>query len=142
MIDLNTIISNALTAAITSAIAPLNERITALEGICQTQHTDMLAMRDRIAALEAAAPQAVGVDPKLLAEASLNYLNDQEWFWEKMQRFAAGAAEAAMDEHTSNYDHDSYDAVVSDSDDFVKSDDLEDTVRDAVSNLSFEVSVS
>lgn len=142
MIDLNTIISNALTAAITSAIAPLNERITALEGICQTQHTDMLAMRDRITALEAAAPQPVGVDPKTLAEASLNYLNDQEWFWEKMRGFADSAAEAAMYDHTSEYDHDSYDAVVSDSDDFVKSDVLEEAVREAIDNLTFEVSVS
>ena len=31
MIDINLIISNALTAAITSAIAPLNERIAVLE---------------------------------------------------------------------------------------------------------------
>ena len=56
MIDLNTIISNALTAAINNAVSPLNERIAALESandiLHRVQHEDMVAMRDRIAALE------------------------------------------------------------------------------------------
>jgi len=143
MFDINTIVNAAIAAAVQQAIAPLLERIDNLDAVCQTQAEKIAALETKLT--EAALftqMQPVGVDPKLLAEASLNYLNDQEWFWEKMQRFAAGAVEAAMDDHTSTYDHDSYDAVVSDSDDFVKSDDLEDTVRDAVSNLSFEVSVS
>lgn len=139
MFDINTIVNAAIAAAVQQAIAPLLERIDNLDAICQTQHEGMVAMRDRITALEAAAPQpAIVIDEAKMVEA----LNSQEWFWEKMQRFAAGAAEAAMDEHTQAYDHDSYDTVVSDSDDFVKSDDLEDTVRDAVSNMTFEVSVS
>jgi len=148
MIDINTIISNALTAAVTTAVAPLTERITALEGICQTQHEGMVAMRDRITALETKLTEAnlftqtsnvtIPIDEARMVEA----LNSQEWFWEKLQNRIDAATEQAVDMHCETYDHDSYDAVVSDSDDFVKSDDLEDTVRDAVSNLSFEVSVS
>ena len=134
MIDINLIISNALTAAITSAIAPLNERIAVLE-----KNEEYLT--NRIAALEAAAPQPVGVDPKTLAEASLNYLNDQEWFWEKMQRFAVGAAEEAMDDHLQTYDHDSYDSHIGDDDKHFDGD-IDDAVRESIGNLTFEVSVS
>lgn len=148
MFDINNIINAALNAAVTTAITPLLERIDNLDAICQTQHEAMVAMRDRIAALETKLTEAalftqtnnvtIPIDEAKMVEA----LNDQEWFWEKMQRFAAGAAEAAMDDHTSTYDHDSYDAVVSDSDDFVKSDVLEEAVREAIDNLTFEVSVS
>ena len=148
MFDINTIVNAAIAAAVQQAIAPLLERIDNLDAICQTQHEGMVAMRDRITALETKLTEAalftqtsnvtIPIDEAKMVEA----LNDQEWFWEKMQRFATGAAEAAMDDHTSTYDHDSYDAVVSDSDDFVKSDDLEDTVREAVGNLSFDISVS
>lgn len=56
MIDLNTLISNALIAAVQQAVAPLNERIATLESandiLHRTQHEAMVAMRDRIAALE------------------------------------------------------------------------------------------
>ena len=52
-----------------------------------------------------------------------------------------------MDEHNSNYDHDSYDSAVSDLGDvdlnnIVYNDSLDDAVREAVGNLSFDVSVS
>jgi hypothetical protein len=52
MIDINNIINAALNAAVTTAIAPLLERIDNLDAICQTQHEAMVAMRDRIEALE------------------------------------------------------------------------------------------
>jgi len=144
MFDINNIINAALNAAVTTAITPLLERIDNLDAICQTQHEGMVAMRDRITALETKLTEAalfaqtsnvtITIDEAKMVEA----LNDQEWFWSKINDYV----ERQMDDHLQTYDHDSYDAVVSDSDDFVKSDDLEDTVREAVGNLSFEVSVS
>lgn len=126
MFDINNIINAAIAAAVQQAIAPLVERINALEATQDLPKTTEVS---------------VGVDPKLLAEASLNYLNDQEWFWEKMQRFAVGAAEAAMDEHTQTYDHEDYDNHVCDDDKHFDGD-IEDAVREAIGNLTFEVSVS
>ena len=220
MIDLNTLFSNALTAAITNAVAPLNERIAALESICTTQHNDMVTMRVRISALEAKTNEAnmakfvegetlaalavtdivgedrvaqiesriaaleqndefvtnrvsrlennpaQGVDTQttqytLLSkeqfkamlqelatkDALIDYLNEQEWFWDKMRNFIDAATEQAVDNHCETYDHDSYDSAVSDLedrdfDDLVTNDSLEDAVRDAVRNLSFDISVS
>lgn len=249
MIDLNTLISNALTAAINSAVAPLNariaalesandilhrvqhedmvamrDRIAALESVCTTQHNDMVTMRVRISALEAKTNEAnmakfvegetlaalavtdiVGedrvaqiesriaaledqaivtsnaVDTRITAlennpaqgadtqttqytllskeqfkamlqelatkDALIDYLNEQEWFWDKMRNFIDAAIEQAVDNHCETYDHDSYDSAVSDLedrdfDDYVTSDSLEDAVREAVGNLSFDISVS
>jgi hypothetical protein len=154
MIDLNTLFSNALTAAITNAVAPLNERIAALESandiLHRVQHEDMVAMRDRIAALETKLTEAalftqtsnvtIPIDEAKMVEA----LNSQEWFWEKLQNRIDSTVEAGIDDHCQNYDHDSYDNAVSDLEDrdFVTNDSLEDAVREAVGNLSFDISVS
>ncbi len=160
MFDLNTIINAALNAAVQQAIAPLMERIENLDAICQTQHEAMVAMRDRITALEDTGDRlyariaalennpAQGVEPAITIDEArmVEALNSQEWFWDKLRNFIdAGidaGIESAIDMHCETYDHDSYDSVVSDSDDFVRSGDLEDAVREAVGNLSFEVSVS
>lgn len=146
MFDLNALISAALNTAATTAITPLLERITALEINIAMMQNSIDQKDTRIAALEAAQP-AAAPQPALDKAALIDYLNEQEWFWEKMQRFAAGAAEAAMDDHTSTYDHDSYDSAVStvedtDFDGLVTNDNIDDAVREAVGNLSFEVSVS
>ena len=147
MFDINNIINAAIAEAVNAHLTEvLQQHANIVAGLAEkidTLEKNEGYLVKRIAALEAApaASQSnvtIPIDEAKMVEA----LNDQEWFWEKMQRFAAGAAEAAMDDHTSTYDHDSYDAVVSDSDDFVKSDDLEDTVREAVGNLSFDISVS
>ena len=55
--------------------------------------------------------------------------------------------EEAINAHCEDYDHDSYDSATAtvedhDFDDFVKNDDLENAVKDAVNNLTFEISVS
>lgn len=126
MFDINALINNAITTAVTEAIKPLVARIEALENI----------------AAEYTPAPAVTIDEAKMVEA----LNSQEWFWEKMQRFAVAAAEAVMNSHTEEFNHDSYDEVVSeiediDFDDYVKTDDLSDAVRDAVRDLSFEIRV-
>ena len=151
MIDLNTLISNALVAAVQQAVAPLNERIAKLE-LCNAEHHQRLlvlegALTDRVVALENNPAQGV----------------DSEWDIGRLeQRVAALESETqgenrylnrddvaeliaeAMDDHTSTYDHDSYDNAVSDLEDrdFVTNDSLEDAVREAVGNLSFDISVS
>lgn len=149
MFDINNIINAALTAAINSAVAPLNERIIALESVCATQHEAMVAMRDRITALENNPAQGVDTQaaPALDKEALINYLNQQEWFWDKLRNFIDAGIESAIDTHCETYDHDSYDNAVStvedtDFDAFVTHDTIEDAVRDAVRNLTFDISVS
>jgi len=153
MIDLNTLFSNALTAAINSAVAPLNERIIALESVCATQHEAMVAMRDRIAALENNPAQ--GVDTQAapatttdITRQIINALSDTEHpLFQRLSSFMDAVAEQAIDTHCETYDHDSYDSAAStvedhDFDEFVTSDSLDDAVRDAVRNLSFDISVS
>lgn len=146
MFDLNQILSAALNAAVAEAVKPLVERITALE-------SDAFAMRDSIEKIEN--NPAIGVDTTLAARitaletapnaisaaAFVTYLDQQEWFWEKLRGVADAAAEQVMEDHTSTYDHDDYDRHISDDDKHIDGD-LDDAVRDAVSNLSFEVSVS
>lgn len=80
MFDINTIISQALAAAVAQATAPLLERIAALE-------SQALVMPDavdkRIAALED--------NKQMTAAAFVTYLDSQEWFWEKIRNFTGGA---------------------------------------------------
>lgn len=137
MFDINAIVNAAITEAV-------NARITE---VLQQHANTVAALAERVAALETKLTEAalfaqttnvtIPIDEAKMVEA----LNDQEWFWEKMQRFAAGAAEAAMDDHTSTYDHDEYDSHIGDDDKHFDGD-IEDAVRDAIGNLTFEVSVS
>lgn len=147
MIDLNTLVSNALIAAVQQAVAPLNERIATLEGICATQHEAMVAMRDRIAALENNPAQ--GVDTTLMQR--IEALEDKAVTASLRSGLTRDEVEAlierTMDNHCETYDHDNYDEIASkvddaDFDDFVTNDNLEDAVREAVGNLSFDISVS
>ena len=130
MFDINALINNAITTAVAEAIKPLVARIEALENI----------------AAEYTPAPAVTIDEAKMVAA----LDSQEWFWEKLTRkakeVADAAAERAMDSHTEEFNHDSYDEVVStiediDFDDFAKTDDIKDAVRDAVQDLSFEIRV-
>lgn len=150
MFDINAIVNAAISAAVQQAIAPLVERIAALEdqAIVTSNAVDV-----RITALETKLTEAalftqtsnvtIPIDEAKMVEA----LNSQEWFWEKLQNRIDAATEQAVDNHCETYDHDSYDSAAStvedhDFDDFVKTDYLEDAVRDAVRNLSFDISVS
>jgi hypothetical protein len=97
MIDINAIFAQAVSAAIAQAVAPLEERVKQLEVklseaqlFQRTTHIDINAATDA--------------------------LNQQEWFWEKINGYIAAGVEAGLEDHTGTYDHD----------DFVSSNDLPD----------------
>lgn len=185
MIDLNTLISNALTAAVQQAVAPLNERIAVLESANDILHR---VQGERIAALETKLTEAnlfTQMTPATItADAFVTHLDQQEWFWHKIAGFVtnnseitandlevlkdrvaaledrtnelesetqgenrylnrddvASLIEEAMDDHTSTYDHDDYDNHIGDDDKHFDGD-IEDAVRDALSNMTFDVSI-
>ena len=127
MFDINKIINDTIAAAVSTHITTLQqeyankmaemaEKITALE-------TRLLALENN---------PAQGVDTTL--EEALQRLDDQEWFWDKLRRFADGAVESAIEQHCEEYDHD--DMVMKhelpDMDDYVTKDYLDSEVRDAV----------
>ena len=129
MIDINTIISQALAAAVQQATAPLLERIATLE-------SQSAALLSRVTALEATSTQGLGV--------LLENLDNQEWFWEKIRAFTDGAVEQAVEQHCEEYDHD--DMLTSDAlpdmDDYIKREDLDSEVRDAVRDIMERATVS
>lgn len=140
MIDLNTLISNALIAAVQQAVAPLNTRIATLESVCATQHEAMVAMRDRIAALENNPAQ--GVEPTITIDETrmVEALNSQEWFWSKINDYV----ERQMDDHLQTYDHDNYDEMASkvyetDFDDYVTRDSVREEIEDVINNATISI---
>ena len=129
MIDLNTIISQALAAAVQQATAPLLERIATLE-------SQSAALLSRVTALEATSTQGIGV--------LLENLDNQEWFWEKIRAFTDGAVEQAVEQHCEEYDHD--DMLTSDAlpdmDEYIKREDLDSDIRDDIRDIMEGATVS
>ena len=140
MIDLNTIISQALAAAVQQATAPLLERIATLESQSAALLSRVTAanarLHERLLVLESPSTQGIGV--------LLENLDNQEWFWEKIRAFTDGAVEQAVEQHCEEYDHD--DMLTSDAlpdmDDYIKREDLDSEVRDAVSDIMEGATVS
>lgn len=178
MFDLNTILTAALTAAVTEATKPLLERIEKLETNCNAYEIlfkshierfealetdadvkaletstlspdDLVQVKQRIEALENIAAEyspTASIDEARLIEV----LDKQEWFWEKLMRKAGEAAEAAAEEaindHCTTYDHDDYDRVSSavnevDLDEIVTIDNLRDEIKDVLSKASVSIDV-
>lgn len=127
-ININAIISQALAAAVQQALQPLQQeyanKMAEMAQQIAALDTHLAEAIDRIAALEAATQP----------EEALQRLDNQEWFWDKLRRFADGAVESAIEQHCEEYDHD--DMVMKhelpDMDDYVTKDDLRDEVSDAV----------
>lgn len=71
MFDINTAINTAIAAAVAEATKPLVERIAALE-----KHTAVLDQHGGI----------------------LEYLDNQEWFWEKVSRYITNNSDITVDE--------------------------------------------
>ncbi len=97
MIDINTILTQALTTAVAEATKPLTERIAALEAqLAQAAPAPQIdatkPLVERIAALEkhtAVLDQHGGI---------LEYLDNQEWFWEKISRYITNNSSITVDE--------------------------------------------
>ena len=124
MIDFNSIFNAAVSAAITQATQPLVERIAALE----TRLTEAALFQKET---------NVTVDMDALRELVTPLVGSM----------VEAKIEEAIDAHLEDYDHDEYDRMLRtmedhDLDDFVKSGELEDSVKEAVSNLTFDISVS
>lgn len=114
--DINAIFTAALTAAINEALKPLNERIAAIE----------LSVKD------SASIDLTGIDFVGAVEAIATRIADE-------------VSEAGIEAHGHEYDHSDFvdsEALDDKVADAMSDYDIEDKVREAVSNLSFEVSVS
>ena len=155
MIDLNTIISQALAAVVQQATAPLLERIAALEAQSADRHARLRvlegALTDRVAALEnQALVVSDAVDKRITALEStstqgigvlLENLDNQEWFWHKIREFTGTVVEQAVEHHCDEYDHNDF--VTEDKlDDYVKTEDFESEVCDAVRDIMEGATVS
>lgn len=124
MIDINTIFNQLLSAAIVQATQPLAQRIAELE----TRLTEAS-----------------------LFQKETNVTVDMDALRELVTPLVGSMVEAKIEEainaHCEEYDHDNYDNIASqvddlpDFDDFVRGDELDSNVRDAVRDLTFEVSV-
>jgi hypothetical protein len=140
MIDLNTIISQALAAAVAQATAPLLERIATLESQSAALLSRVTAanarLHERLLVLESPSTQGIGV--------LLENLDNQEWFWEKIRAFTDGAVEQAVEQHCEEYDHD--DMLTSDAlpdmEEYINREDLDSEVRDAVREVMEGATVS
>ena len=125
MIDINTIFNQLLNAAIVQATQPLAQRIAELE----TRLTEAS-----------------------LFQKETNVTVDMDALRELVTPLVGSMVEAKIEEainaHCEEYDHDRYDNIANevddlpDFDDFVRGDELDSNVRDAVRDLTFEVSVS
>lgn len=124
MIDINTIISQALAAAVQQALQPLQQEYANKMGQMAQQ---IAALETRLLALENNPAQ--GADTML--EEALQRLDDQEWFWDKIRRFTDSAVEQAVEQHCEDYDHDDM-LMKPDMDDYIKREDFDSEVRDAV----------
>ena len=139
-ININAIISQALAAAVAQALQPIQQEYA----------NKMAEMAQRIAALENNPAQ--GVDTTLEKRIAalekhtavldqhgdiVEYLDNQEWFWAKIRRFADGVVESAVEQHCEEYDHS--DMVMKhelpDMDDYIKREDLDSEMRDAVRDI-------
>ena len=121
-ININALISQALSAAVQQAV---DAHILAIR---QEYANKMGEMAERIAALENNPAQGDTLSPDDLVQIK--------------QRIAA--LEQAMEEHTENYDHD--DMLMSDAlpdmDDYIKREELDVEVRDAVRDIMSDAKVS
>lgn len=117
LIDLNAILSAAVSAAIAEAVKPLQEQIVALK----TQVAEGGAGLDTTSITFVGAVEAIA------------------------SRVAGEAVAEAMEDHANEYDHDEFVTESSVDDkvaDAIEDMDIDDKVRDAVNGLTFEVCVS
>ena len=143
MFDINTLIHNAITAAINEAVevrmGAFNQVLQAHANIIDGLAKRILELEEKLSAVGVTSPE-VNMDAlrELVTPLVASIVVDK----------IDSVVEQAIEDHCEGYDHDSYDNAVNklddlpDFDDFLTKDDIEDAVKDAVENLTFEVSVS
>ncbi len=117
MFDINTAINTAIAAAVAEATKPLVERIAALEAKLaeaapapQVEATTLnaleTALQNRVFSVEVAASRlhertlALEKHTAVLDQHGdiLEYLDNQEWFWEKVSRYITNNSDITVDE--------------------------------------------
>ena len=155
MIDINAIITQALTAAVAEATKPLVARIAALENVV-AEYGVTAPIVARLNALDAAlaARPAPQVD-----EAVFTYLDDSEAFWHRIAEFVNARTSIvveqivanAIDAHTEEESHISEDDIDSKIEEAIEKheeesthgdeDDVETLVRKLLRNASIDISI-
>lgn len=164
--DIAAIINAAIAQAIEATIA------THLTQVQQDYANKMGEMAEKIAKLEARVaewetterlPAPADTPATITADAFVNYLDNQEWFWakinsyvakniqdgaysddwmEKVKEIADAAAEEAVNDHCDSYDHDDYDRAVSAVDDFeIDEDMVKDTVKEVLRGAAVSIDI-
>ena len=141
MFDINAIVNAAITEAV-------NARITE---VLQQHANTVAALAERVAALETKLTEAnlfTQMTPATItADAFVTHLDQQEWFWEKLQNKIDASVEQSMDNHCETYDHDSYDEAASkvddlpDLDDYVTRDEVRSEIEDVLNNATLSLSI-
>lgn len=134
-------IQSAILAAFSSALERAISQAVAIH--VQDLQARLDALTDRVAALES---QPAGTPATITADAFVTHLDNQEWFWEKLQNRIDAATEAAMDAHAGTYDHDDYDQISSslsniDLDDLVTNSNIKDAVNDVLKNATVSIRI-
>ena len=140
------------------AVAPLLERIAALEEGCVG--IDQRLLEQRVALLETKLTEAALFEKNTTVQTAftpaqiVESMNKAEWLWEKVNAYIETGIEdrieRAIDDHCSTYDHDQYDEVYNEwggesVDDFVKDgyveDQIEEKVNETLRNATFSISI-
>ena len=131
MFDINALINTAITEAVAQQFTTLQQEYANKIGEMAVKISE-LETKLALAELNVTIP----IDEAKMVEA----LNSQEWFWEKLRTKVDDIVDKAMEDHTSTYNHDDYDDASRqisdiDPDDFIRSDDLTDAVRDVLGDV-------
>jgi hypothetical protein len=167
MFDINSILTQALAAAVAEATKPLVERIAALEtrllalenNPAQGVDTTLNAweLERRVAILETHT-SVLKTHTAVLDQHGgiLEYLDNQEWFWEKLHNTindnVASRVEQAIDAHLENashYDEDDIDTKIEEAIEHheeqayhLDENDIEEMVQKLLNNASISISIS
>ena len=154
MFDINTIINDAIAAAVAQAIQPLqqeyaNKMAEMAEKIAVLENQAIVVsntLDTRIAALETKLTEAdlftKTTEGHVNKDELLEYLDNQEWFWHKIRNFTDTVVEQAIENHTECWDHNDFFVTEDKLDDYVKTEDLDSEVRDAVRDIMEGATVS
>lgn len=122
----------------------LTDRVAALENN-PAQGVDT-TLEKRIAALETNTADTIGEIDTIKQQlvvldqhgGLLEYLDNQEWFWNKIRNFTDTAVEQAIENHTDMYDHSDF--VTEDKlDDYVQKDSFRDEIEDVLNNATIRI---